>query len=626
MIRPRSLTAEDIEKIVSRLDAGQAVRRSLPVWGRLHVDRQLPFLVVYRRPLAGSDNGTDRLVLGGASFMQASVGPGRQRETSLLVEALATRMSEVFGAFLIVEVWSATGGETPPGELPEPRYRLTHAPDGSLDATVAEIAAVLAGSRVGSQQSQVAIETRSRISPPGTRPVLSAARLARCGASLVGLEVAPVYRAPNGDVYPALIRQSARRVTNALDRGFYCFTHSCTTARPKNYHQLGRRATVKAVFDVDARLADVASRFDVLLQVTPVNTEQAFARFKRSRFERSPEFHYRPLPLDPGRLKQRLWSVRPERVEDPTLMHLFRDAQFRLDREISLLLDIGRGEFVHESLQLYGGVEAELLELAEHILVSAPRRRTSRRTLLSADEFRGLAAAEVLSYRTNDPDFGSLPQVRDDIYAGLLVVRGRLLIGSETRIAAARADALIQHEVGTHMVTYHNGMAQPLKLLSGGLPGHDELQEGLAVFGEYLAGGLDCERMRVLAARVVAVHALVDGAEFVEAYRMVREFGFTQRMAFTITARVYRGGGFTKDASYLRGLSGILDYIAEGRELGRLFLGKYATGQLPVMEELLERKVLVEPRVLPKYLQRDDARERLLRAQRGTSVRELIER
>jgi len=363
-----------------------------------------------------------------------------------------------------------------------------------------------------------------------------------------------------------------------------------------------------------------------LLQVTPANAEQAWADFRASRYQRRPRFVYRPLPFEPGRMKHRLWAIRPERVEDATLMYLFRDTQYSIDRQISMLTEIERPEFLQTSLQIHGGVEDGLIALARHILEITPRRSRSKRVdTLSAEEFAALATAEVLAYREGHPRFGVLPEVRDDIYSGLLVSRGRLFVGSDARIPATRADALIQHEVGTHLVTRYNGRAQSLRLLAVGLPGYDELQEGLAVLGEYLVGGLDAERMRVLAARVIAVHSMTEGAQFVETWRLLRGHGFSQRTAFTIATRVYRGGGLTKDAMYLRGLAGILDYVADGCAFDRLFLGKFAVKHVPVIDELLLREVLSPPAALPRYLMRSDAIERLSRlAEEGSSVTDLV--
>jgi uncharacterized protein (TIGR02421 family) len=123
---------------------------------------------------------------------------------------------------------------------------------------------------------------------------------------------------------------------------------------------------------------------------------------------------------------------------------------------------------------------------------------------------------------------------------------GDLLIGRDARLPRSRIDALLHHEVGTHLLTYYNGLVEPFKLLHTGLAGYDSFQEGLAVLSEYLVGGLSKPRLRLLAARVVAVHMMLQGATFVETFRaLTREFGFNQRIAYTITMRVYRGGGFT---------------------------------------------------------------------------------
>ncbi|NIQ16470.1 MAG: DUF1704 domain-containing protein, partial [Candidatus Dadabacteria bacterium] len=69
-----------------------------------------------------------------------------------------------------------------------------------------------------------------------------------------------------------------------------------------------------------------------------------------------------------------------------------------------------------------------------------------------------------------------------------------------------RVEALLQHEIGTHALTYFNGLSQPFKQLCIGLSGYEELQEGLAVLAEYLVGGLSKPRLRLLAGRVVAVN------------------------------------------------------------------------------------------------------------------------
>ena len=120
----------------------------------------------------------------------------------------------------------------------------------------------------------------------------------------------------------------------ALRQTFFEFTRSRTTHRPPHYHALGRKAVVKAVWEVDRRLAEVSNQFDYLLQLTPVNTRDAFAQFKRSQFEHVPEFHYRPLPVDTRLLKRQLYNIPIERVEDPVLERLFLEKQEELDTKL----------------------------------------------------------------------------------------------------------------------------------------------------------------------------------------------------------------------------------------------------------------------------------------------------
>src|SRR5690606_13217513 len=124
---------------------------------------------------------------------------------------------------------------------------------------------------------------------------------------------------------------------------------------------------------------------------------------------------------------------------------------------------------------------------------------------VDAVQFCRFAEEELSAYRAHAPGFEATVKMLDDFPAGTMASRGQLLVSRYHKCPSARVDALLQHEVGTHLVTFYNGKAQKLKQLSTGLAGYDELQEGLAVLAEYLAGGMTAPRLRVLAARVLAV-------------------------------------------------------------------------------------------------------------------------
>ena len=113
-------------------------------------------------------------------------------------------------------------------------------------------------------------------------------------------------------------------------------------------------------------------------------------------------------------------------------------------------------------------------------------------------------------------------EIRDDV--GSLLVSGRkLMIASNTAMLRSRVEALLSHEISVHLLTYFNGAAQGLTVFRTGLANYEGVQEGLGVFAEWAVGGLSAARMRLLAGRVVAVDAMLDGAEFVDVYRALTE-------------------------------------------------------------------------------------------------------
>jgi hypothetical protein len=82
----------------------------------------------------------------------------------------------------------------------------------------------------------------------------------------------------------------------------------------------------------------------------------------------------------------------------------------------------------------------------------------------------------------------------------------------------------------------------------------------------------------------------------------------------------------TKDAIYLRGLVGILDYLRDGGDLDILFVGKIAAEHVPIIRELHRRKVLRPPALRPRYLDRPEAIDTLRRVHGGMTVLDLLER
>ncbi|MHC2990355.1 hypothetical protein OB13_01665 [Pontibacter sp. HJ8] len=604
------------KSIVKSLKRGKQVRRRLPEGGLVHIDRPLPFLVLFRHPAHAPDHATADFVKASASYIIAR--EEQTPELRLLIREIVKAMTAEFGAFMLLEVFAAPDSTAADG----PTFRVL-GPELALPATTQALVNELKGIRISDRPATVATASNQALLA-GPNSLLSEEELKQLSCLMLGLEIQPIYRA-GATVYPLLLRTLRTMVSNAIKKAVFDFVRVQTTHQPQHFQALGRQAVVPAVWRIDKQLTAISDQFRFLLLVTPINSEEAWQEFRKNKFKQDPTFQYRLMPVDADLLKRELYNIPIEKVEDPTLAFLFRDKRHELDKTLSMLADRNTPHFLYSSLQLFGDVDEQLLKVAEGILAAIPEPTRDPNTLLiPVAEFAALAEQEIAFLRSQHPGVDSGVDVRKDV-VGLIVSKGRLNIGTDAKIPRSRAEALIQHEVGTHILTYFNGKAQPLQQLYVGVPGYEELQEGLAVLSEYLVGGLDQDRLRTLAARVIAVHHLTKGCSFTDNFCRLKEaYKFDDETAFGIAMRVHRGGGLTKDAVYLRGLVHLLRYLKEGNELEPLLIGKIRQEYIPIVQELIYRQVLRPAPIKPRYLLDPAVKPKLEKLKAGISVFNLL--
>lgn len=367
---------------------------------------------------------------------------------------------------------------------------------------------------------------------------------------------------------------------------------------------------------IDRELSEISGLLPLLRYVTPVNFAAARRKFRGGG---EPMFEYRPIP-DLVELARRLADVEPDGATDPTVRHMTRALKRELEVRLDLLSVRGTNRFFLASVELYGHVETSLLDLAHELLSAGPGERPAE--TISAQQFAVLARREIASYREEFPELSAKVFVGDH-NPEVMVENGDLYIGSNIRVAVAHVPQLLHHEVGVHVLTYANGSAQPLRMLAAGLAGYDENQEALGVLSEHLSGGLPLSRLHTLATRVVAAQMRSDQASFRETHDRLVELGARRTSAFATTMRAYRSGGMTKDAIYLRGLVRLCEHLAGGGTLERLFIGKVALEDEPLITELRQRDVLSAPPLRPRFLGTPIARARLDEIRAGRDVRHL---
>lgn len=287
-------------------------------------------------------------------------------------------------------------------------------------------------------------------------------------------------------------------------------------------------------------------------------------------------------------------------IGDERLRRLYADRRDELVSKIRLLEVRGSGEFFRRSLDLFGRPPRDIVQDAEDIL-SLPRHPEQRD--LGAEEVKVMLEQYLDLLRKSNPGFDCEVVMAPHMSSNMYVRENRIHIKEGARYSRMAAECDKHHEIEAHILTYLNGLQQPLGLLRVGLRGTMAFQESLGVFTEIASGVMAPERVNSLCSRVVAVDSMVRGMEFFDLFdRLVGEFGFDQEFAYSVCQRVFRAGGLTKDWVYLAEVGGILRYWATGGDLAVLLLGKVNLEEAETVARLLEEGVLTPPRFLPLYL------------------------
>lgn len=376
---------------------------------------------------------------------------------------------------------------------------------------------------------------------------------------------------------------------------------------------------------VDAALIRMDREIDWLVALSPIHNDALWRSFEESGRRSVPPLEYVDLDIDLAASREALLALPMDRIESPLLEGLLLEKQRELDRQIELVRMRGTDGFINASIDLFGGVEARLLTLArgilENVAPGAPQPCDA-----GIEEVMQAVREEMAWYHEQVPNFGAEVVVDDDLASLMMVSHGTFYIAGDIRVPRCRVQPLIQHEIGTHVVTRHNGRRQALKQLEVGLAHYDALQEGLGVLAEYLAGYLPAERLRVLAARVVAADMAIHRSDVPAIFHVLHEdYGVPAEDAFDVAVRALRGGGLTKDAVYLSGLRDLLEHLHEDAPFEPLFMGKFALSQLAVLEQLVDEGWVTAPEILPRYWTHPAALERL-RTCRTIPVAELFQK
>jgi uncharacterized protein (TIGR02421 family) len=352
------------------------------------------------------------------------------------------------------------------------------------------------------------------------------------------------------------------------------------------------------VFDIDSNLNRLVRNIELLNYINPTNIASEKKKFYSSKYNYEPEFKYPKMRFNGYKLHRLFFSQRLERIADEDIRQLYEDVIYEYSGLIECIETIGQGrKFYFNSLKSFGTPTERDLENAKFIL-RFDDSGFDEEMIPSYDALEARAYFDEFSKRY---DFKYNIKISNNLSAAAMVLNNTqtLVLRKSHKFSKNQLKVLTNHEIGVHMVTTFNGLDQPLKVFSNGFPNNVETQEGLAVYSEFMSGCLTIERLKELAFRVIAVDSLNKGYSFSDTFHLLHSQHKVNRdKAFSITLRVHRGGGFTKDHLYLRGLKKVFQYAQQGKDLGVLLTGKVTMSYIPTILKMQDFGLAIKPKYL----------------------------
>ncbi len=359
---------------------------------------------------------------------------------------------------------------------------------------------------------------------------------------------------------------------------------------------------------IQLQLVEIADEVRLFFHINPINEAEQREKFlsrpvsRASTKNHQPTFAYPELAFSPPDLLARLQALDLESISDQRVRLLFADKQKELANLIRLIQARATTDFKHFSLSLFGKPPPETVAAARLLLAKsgAPEKRE-----LDSEILMELLDSHLDWYRAKYADFECEVVLEPNMSSNMYVHKNRIHVKLGARVSQAAAQCDKHHEIDAHILTYLNGLRQPLSIFRIGLAGSAAFQESLGIFTELASGVFYSGRQAMLAARVVAVAEMLAGTNFGGVFESLTEqYQLDAHDAYTVCQRVFRGGGFTKDWIYVADLWEIFLHWASARDMSLLLLGKVSLRNLALVADLLEEQLLEPAYYKPPYLER----------------------
>jgi uncharacterized protein (TIGR02421 family) len=411
-----------------------------------------------------------------------------------------------------------------------------------------------------------------------------------------------------GELYPLVLQHLKQELKRCFtDTAAFFSRRHTRKQRAKRVDMLSSQVD-PSIKHIDKALYSLAKGLETLVYINPTNIAEEKKRFFSRHGKYRPVFRYRPLNIDPYLFREKLYRLPLDQIRDPSIQQMYRQVIDDLSSKIDLLVSAGQPGFVYNSLQYYGEPSINDEKNAAFLLHANEFEVASEKTV---------DAQEMLRRFREHAEYLGMPcriELSGRMVAAAMVLNSKKMVyvNKDVSLSEAEAKALLHHELGVHMATTLNASRQSLKVFSLGMPGNTMTQEGLAILNEFHSGNVSLSRLKELALRVVAVREMLNHGDFSHTFSyLVDEHKIETERAFKLAVRVHRGGGFSKDYLYLRGVAMALD-LHQKQDLSNLYIGKTGFEFLPIVNEMVSRGLVQAPVFVPEFLHKPEPVESVL--------------
>ncbi len=399
----------------------------------------------------------------------------------------------------------------------------------------------------------------------------------------------------SGDVYPLVLEELKAGFKSAISETAAFFVRRYGKKKKTQKADMLSSTISAEVLTLDKKLFGLCKSIETLNFINPINLTAQRNKFLKKSNSIAPNFNYKQLDINPYKFRELLYKLPVEEVYDADIQQLYRHVIDNLANKIDLLATIGTDDFVYNSLKYYGEPSRTDIANARFLLHLNTELDEQDSQVLNADEAINYFKEQASSWGLNCKIEKSARIVAKAMVNN---EKALLLINKDAVFNQKELHAFAYHELGIHMLTTINAKKHALKVFSLGLPGNTHTQEGVALYSEYCSGSLTIERLRTIALRVIAVQYMLEHGDFVKTYHtLMNEFELEKEFAFTLTTRVYRGGGFTKDYLYLKGFRDVLA-LAKNGSIDNLLVGKTGLLDFDITNEIVARGMITKPEPL----------------------------